>query len=90
MCIGPYGWTIAGRKPGDQVIIKPGHGRPKVEEATIDIIVEVYDFSALTAKGRTLNCWDSIEPTGKNFENFEVSDKAKEILAKLKKKKTAL
>jgi len=83
-CVEPYGIVISRLNPGDGIIIRADHGYPRVKEDTEDIILAVDGFSALTVEGRILRCLDSIELTKKNYANFKVSDRAKEILEGIK------
>ena len=93
MCINcnmryPYGKKISDLEPGDEIILKEGYGYPKAKENTVHIIVAVDGLSALTADGTRLSCFDGIgiTTTGKNFSDFVITKKAKEILEKIEKK----
>ena len=79
-----FGAIIASLKPGDEVIIRKNFGIPKTKKRTKDIIANVHQFSALTARGTKLICRDAIgiEMTGQHFDDFDVSPKAKKILEK--------
>lgn len=80
----PGGDKIAALEPGDEVVIKAKFGHPSKEEDVTDIVLSVNGFSALTASGVKLACWDSagIEKTGRHFEDgeYEVSPEAQAIL----------
>jgi hypothetical protein len=96
MCMGMgYGFplpagagVIADLEAGDEIKIKKGFGSPRVEEDTIDIVVDVHQFSALTASGIKLMCGDGhgVEPTDRHFEEgeYEISEKAKAILEEVR------
>ena len=76
---------MASLEPGDEIIINAGFGSPETEKQAIDIIANVNGFSALTAQGIKIICKDArgIIKTGKHFDVFEISPKAKKILKNL-------
>lgn len=78
----PGGNIIAELKPGDEIIIKTEFGHPPVENDSAHIIASVDQFSALTADGIMLCCYDGVgvSSTGKHYDKFEISAEAKEIL----------
>jgi len=83
----PFGAVIAGLNPGDEVIVKVGIGftkSPRPDKDTTEVIAKVDDLSALTASGILLSCRDGrgVKPTGRHFDNFEISSLAKEIIEK--------
>ena len=68
---------------GDVVKLKEGVGHPPIEEETTQVICDTDQFSALTNKGVKLMCEDGegVEATGEQREDFEINEKAEEILA---------
>lgn len=92
MCMGrermyplPGAGVIVKLKPGDEVVIRAGFGHPPLENDSTHIIAAVQKFSALTADGVMLCCYDGVgvEPTGNRDEKYELSPEAKEILNKI-------
>jgi len=81
-----FGGTIAALEPGDEIVIRAGFGHPAKEEDATDIVVAVNGFSALTAGGVRLACWDGAGvETGRHFEEdeYEISPEAQVILEKV-------
>lgn len=86
-CGGPMDGAdvIAKLQRGDEILLEAGFGSPAQDVETTQIIVEVDGFSALTAAGIILRCDDGqgVTPTGNHFEDFELSQAAKNILAQV-------
>jgi len=76
------GDVIASLNIGDEITIRAGAGYPASDIDRTEIVVCVDGFSALTNQGTQLMCSDglSVTTTGQNFEDFEISEKAQEIL----------
>lgn len=69
----PGGDIIADLEVGDEITIKKGFGSPAAEDDTIDVVVAVHQFSALTASGVILGRNDGfgVEKTGRHLGEGE-------------------
>ncbi len=78
----PEARIIADLKPGQEIEIQPGYGDPPAQAKRTAIIAAVQGFSALACDGTMLCCEDGlgVKPTGNQFADFTLSEKAKQIL----------
>lgn len=77
--------VIESLKKGDEVVIPSGIGNPAIESERTDIVAEICCFSALTAGGIKVSCYDGtkIQRTGRHFDSFELSPEAIALLTEL-------
>lgn len=81
---------IAKLSKGDEILIKPGFGRPSSNKPRITTILCVDGYSAVCADGILLACDDGqgIELTGKKHEQFVISPLAQAILSEFEELRT--
>ena len=75
------GLGISNLTPGDEIIILKGEGYPAVDKETVAIVWIVAGFSALCNDGTAISCLSNtdITTTGRHFEQFEISEAAKQM-----------
>ena len=99
MCFGhprqsPWGYVIAGLRPGNEIRVSPGFGKPASNRPRIAIVVEVDGQSALATTERgaiQLMCKDGegVTKTGDHFapNTFRISAAAKRMMEKAARKR---
>ena len=76
--------VILGLKPGDEIMVKAGYGYPELTIDTKHIVADVQGLAAVTATGVLLKCSDGegVKRVGVHHKDFEISPKAKRIMAR--------
>jgi len=95
---GPYLYPVSCLKAGDEIVISKGEKyaimnkdsivMKEAEEDFTDIVWKVDESSAITAReGIIINChFAGFEKTGKFYNDFNVSEKAKKICSDIERR----